>query len=1164
MPVVDVFETIRTDPKLEELTRLLARGKGAVAAEGLWGSSAPILAAVAAEQLGRPLLLVTAHADEADDIRDDVETAVGAAPELLPQLDTLPQDAVGPDELADERLRLCLTLLQHAPAEPACPHAGAPGCGQPGSAAPPLYLVAPIMALMQPVPTAEAIRARSYAVTVGQPLDPDALTRWLTAHGFQRCDAVDVSGDFARRGGIVDVFSSAHIEPVRIEFFGDEVASIRLIDTGTQRSSHALDGVQIPALSWDTETPRSKATDAPNGGAAAADATTSFLRLLPPDTLIAFHEPGEIQELGRTYLQRLGERRGIIHVDTVFRQANEFAQLHLHRFTGIAAESVRFDVTSLPPFEAKAAEALHMLGELAQTTGVIVLCDNPPEEQRLRELLEQHSAAAESPALPGGGDQPPSLLGRGQGEGDTSQTAPETLPQPLPKSEGSVRIGATIGAIHTAIGVIHRGFQWRQTAYVPHHELFHRYRQRRTLRRVQPARPLDSFFDLEAGDYVVHTIHGIGRFRGLTTLDRAGRVDEYLAIEFADKAVVHVPISQIHVVQKYIGTVRGKPKLSKVGGTAWKNAKQRVAEAVTDLAADLLAVQAQRAMESGVAYPRDTDWQREFEGSFLYEETEDQLRALDEMKADMTRARPMDRLLCGDVGYGKTELAMRAAFKTVEFGKQVAVLVPTTVLAEQHHQTFQERMADYPFTIDVLSRFRTKAEQSRIVERARKGQIDILIGTHRLLSSDVRFSDLGLVVIDEEQRFGVEAKERLKRLRATVEVLTLTATPIPRTLHMAMLGIRDISSLATAPLDRRAIVTQVRLWEDRLIRDAIMRELNRDGQVYFVHNFVRDIHQVANHLRTLVPEARFVVGHGQMPAHELEDMMLKFLHHEADVLVSTNIIESGLDIPTANTIFINRAERFGLADLHQLRGRVGRSKNRAYAYALLSPKYPIKDNAARRLKALEHYSDLGAGFQIAMRDLEIRGAGNILGPEQSGHIEAVGYEMYCQLLEQAVRRLKNEPAPAYRPVNLDLGLSATIPRSYVRADRQRMEIYKRLTGCRTIAELEVLRNDVRDAFGPPPDAVETLLELAEIRVLAQPWGIRSLVLVEPDVVFAIDDLQTVQPLFATGPGSPRVPDPQTIHWRLPKRYLEPKTLLTTLRKQLRAPTPALAALKSGI
>ena len=501
MPIVDVFETIRTDPKLEELTRLLARGKGAVAAEGLWGSSAPILAALAAERLGRPLLLVTAHADEADDIRDDVETAVGAAPELLPQLDTLPQDAVGPDELADERLRLCLGLMQRA------------------TASPPL-LVAPIMALMQPVPTAEAIRARSYAVATGQTLDPDALTRWLTDHGFQRCDAVDVSGDFARRGGIVDVFSSAHVEPVRIEFFGDEVASIRLIDTGTQRSSHALDGVQIPALSWSPQGPGGEQAADPVGGSAIADATTSFLRLLPPDTLIAFHEPGEIQELGRTYLQRLGERRGIIHVDAVFRQANEFAQLHLHRFTGTAADAVRFDVTSLPPFEAKAAEALQMLDDLAQKTKVLVLCDNPPEEQRLRELLDQQPAADVAPAAP------------------------------APQADAAPAAPSLHDRVRTAIGVIHRGFQWQQTAYVPHHELFHRYRQRRTLRRVQPARPLDSFFDLEAGDYVVHTIHGIGRFRGLKTLDREGRVDEYLAIEFADQAIVHVPISQIHVVQK--------------------------------------------------------------------------------------------------------------------------------------------------------------------------------------------------------------------------------------------------------------------------------------------------------------------------------------------------------------------------------------------------------------------------------------------------------------------------------------------------------------------------------------------------------------------------------------------------------------------------------------
>ncbi|MCK4341304.1 MAG: transcription-repair coupling factor [Phycisphaerae bacterium] len=1159
---MDVFETIRRDTRLEELIRLLARGPGAVAAEGLWGSSAPILAALAAERLGRPLLLITAHSDEADDIRDDVETALGTPPELLPQLDTMPHDAVGPDELAGERLRLCLTLLQqrgNVGTEAESDDVGdnselAARSSELATSSPELatrysllathiHIVAPIMALMQPVPSAEAIRASSYSIAVGQQLDPDSLGRWLGEHGFQRCDAVEVPGDFARRGGIVDVYSNAHTDPVRIEFFGDEVESIRLFDTGTQRSSHTLDAVQIPALSFTArEVGDGKADD---------KTTTSFLALLPPDTLIAFNEPGEIQELGRTFLQRLGERVGIIPADAIFRRANDFTQLHLHRFTGAADNAVRFDVSSLPQFEPKSADALQALGEFAAERDVVVLCDNRAEEQRFHELLEQQP----EPAIPDAesGERvpcpsPPSSGAR------VSHDAPSGL--------GHATRGPALLRVRTTIGVIHRGFQWNSTAYVPHHELFHRYRQRRTLRRVQPARPIDSFFDLEAGDHVVHALHGIGRFLGLKTLDRDGRVDEYLAIEFAGKAVVHVPISQIHVVQKYIGTVRGRPRLSKVGGTGWKKTKQRVADAVTDLAAELLAVQARRDSEEGIAYPRDTEWQREFEGSFIYQETEDQIRTLDELKADMTRPRPMDRLLCGDVGYGKTELALRAAFKVVEYGRQVAVLVPTTVLAEQHHQTFHERLVDYPFTIEVLSRFRTKKEQSKIVERARQGQIDILIGTHRLLSRDVRFADLGLVVIDEEQRFGVEAKEKLKRLRATVDLLTLTATPIPRTLHMSMLGIRDISSLATPPIDRRSIVTQVRLWDDKLVRDAILRELNRDGQVYFVHNFVRDIHSVANRLRTLVPEARFVVGHGQMSGHELEDVMLRFLQREADVLVSTNIIESGLDIPTTNTIFINRAERFGLADLHQLRGRVGRSKHRAYAYALLSPKHPVKENAARRLKALEHYSDLGAGFQIAMRDLEIRGAGNILGPEQSGHIEAVGYEMYCQLLEQAVRRMRNEPAEVYRPVNLDLGISATIPRGYIRADRQRMEVYKRLTGCRTIEELGVLRDDMRDAFGPPPEAVETLLALAEIRVLAQPWGIRSLVLDEPDVIFAVDDLSQVQPLLSEGPGSPRVPDPRTIHWRLSKRYLEPKTLLTVLRKQLKRTLPAAAQLEN--
>jgi transcription-repair coupling factor (superfamily II helicase) len=856
--------------------------------------------------------------------------------------------------------------------------------------------------------------------------------------------------------------------------------------------------------------------------------------------------------------------------DAIFRRANDFSQLHLQRFRGVDDErTIALDVHSLPQFEAGAGDAVGTLREMAEESDVVVLCDNAPEEERFRELLDE-SHEATKPRSHEGGVRSSALQESDEGEHRRPAGA-RSRDREIERSRAAAR-GSSADQSHegvaaarqsktqnpksrirTAVGVIHRGFRWGRTAFVPHHEVFHRYRQRRTLRRVAPARPIDSFFDLSVGDYVVHLNHGIGRFTGLTTLERDGKRGEYLAIRYAGDAVVHVPVSQIDLVQKYIGGFRGKPVLSKLGGNAWKRTKERVADAIGDLAADLLAVQAKREIESGVAYPADTNWQREFEGSFIYTETEDQLRSLAEMKADMRKPRPMDRLLCGDVGYGKTELAMRAAFKVVEYGKQVAVLVPTTVLAEQHYNTFRERMADYPFAVEVLSRFRTKGEQNRIIAAARRGQVDILIGTHRLLSKDVTFSDLGLVVIDEEQRFGVEAKERLKSLRATVEVITMTATPIPRTLHMAMLGIKDISSLATPPLDRRSIVTQVRMWDDKLITEAVLRELNRDGQVYFVHNFVRDIQRVADHIKALVPEARIAIGHGQMPERQLEEVMLRFMRGEADVLVCTTIIESGIDNPASNTIFVNRAERFGLADLHQLRGRVGRARRRAYAYMLLSPKHAVNPNAAKRLKAIEHYSQIGAGFQIAMRDLEIRGAGNILGSEQSGHIEAVGYELYCQLLERAVKRMRNEPVRDERPVNLDLGISASIPKSYIRADRQRMEVYKRLTRCASPEEIAVVERDIRDAFGPPPEPVQTLLQLAEIRALASPWGIRSIVLDPPDVVFTISDLLRTEPLFAEGPGSPRVPDATTIHWRLPARYLDKGTLLAVLRKQLARP-----------
>ncbi|MFQ6048483.1 MAG: transcription-repair coupling factor, partial [Phycisphaerae bacterium] len=603
-------------------------------------------------------------------------------------------------------------------------------------------------------------------------------------------------------------------------------------------------------------------------------------------------------------------------------------------------------------------------------------------------------------------------------------------------------------------------------------------------------------------------------------------------------------------VQKYLGAGGARPELSHLGGTRWRRTRQRVEQAVSDLAAELLRLQALRQAQPGIAFPQDTAWQQEFEQAFIYTETEDQLSVMQELKADMTRPRPMDRLLCGDVGYGKTELAMRAAFKAVEYGKQVAVLVPTTVLAEQHYQTFRERMADYPFIIECLSRFRTRPQQADIIARCKKGHVDIVIGTHRLLSPDVGFADLGLVIIDEEQRFGVEHKERLKRLRATVDVLTMTATPIPRTLHMSLLGIRDISSLATPPLDRRSIVTQVRPWDDHLIRQAILREMNRDGQVYFVHNLVYNIQSIAHDVRQLVPEARVLVAHGQMPERQLERVMVNFARHQADVLVCTTIIESGIDIPNVNTIFINQADRFGLADLHQLRGRVGRYKHRAYAYLLLPRKRTISPAAAKRLKAIEQYSELGAGFRIAMRDLEIRGAGNILGPEQSGHIAAVGYELYCELLARAVRRLRNQPEGYAPTVHLELDLPAEIPRAYIRSDRQRMEVYRRLVSCRTCDELQQVRQDLRDAFGPYPEPVETVVQLAELRVLAGQWGIRSIMLDRPDLVFRVQELQRLEPVFAGAPGSVRAADGQTVHWRLPPNYLEPRTLLAVLRQRL--------------
>ncbi|HEY3243282.1 MAG TPA: transcription-repair coupling factor [Phycisphaerae bacterium] len=1135
-----VIPSITADATLAALAERLRAHGGVVSVRGLWGSSAPAVVSYLGQATSRCVLYVTAHLEDADDAREDLELFSQAPVALLPAWESLPNEGAASGEIHAERLRLCLELAEQGSGfrvhDVASPLVGGAGGRAPGTRPDATRLiVAPIAALMQPVPTHAALQAGALRLEVGGRRDPDNIVEWLVARGFERLERVESPGDFARRGDILDVFAPGESDPLRITFDDDRIESIRRFDISTQRSLTSVGTLSIAAL------PQRQAAPSPQD-------LTDFLSYLPPDTLIVLDQPAEVQEFGRTLHERLGRSPRLFEVGQVLQRMAAFDQLHFDRFGGsiaAAQDTFAFNVASLTRFEGKAAEAISELIRSAQDHEVYVVCDNVAESERLREIIiEQHGSVPESLHLHVG------LLHRG------FEWQGELVASPLVGGAGA----RAPGTRPDAPGAL------RPTIVVGHHEIFHRYRQRRRIRRATAGRPLESFMELEPGDFVVHATHGIARFVGLRTIRKGDseKQEEFLTLQFAEKTVLHVPTSQIDLVQKYIGAAGSAPTLSKLGGTRWKGTKERVAQAVTDLAASMLRLQAVRSQQEGTAYPEDTAWQREFEASFIYEETEDQITVADQLKRDLRLPRPMDRLVCGDVGYGKTELAMRAAFKVVEYGKQVAVLVPTTVLAEQHYATFSERMADYPFSIACLSRFRAAPEQKRIIEAAKRGQIDIVIGTHRLLSKDVGFANLGLVIIDEEQRFGVAHKERLKHLRETVDVLTLTATPIPRTLHMALLGIRDISALATPPVDRRSIATQVRMFDPELIRSALIREMNRDGQVFFVHNFVESIESLADDIRKIVPEARIITGHGQMPAGALETVMMKLINHEADVLVCTTIIESGIDIPRANTILIDRAGRFGLADLHQLRGRVGRSKHRAYCYLLLPRDRTVTPKAAKRLKAIEEFSELGAGFRIAMRDLEIRGAGNVLGPEQSGHIAAVGYEMYCQLLERAVREIKGEAPPEMAPVHLELDVPAQIPTKYVESGRARIEIYRRIVSCRTIEDLRQLERDLQDAFGPPPKPVQKLVELAELRVLARRWKIQSIILARPDIVFTTDDMKAAQEAFAHAPGTVRMPDEQTIHLRLPEAYLEPATMLAVLRKLLgrsavQSPAPRVAA-----
>jgi transcription-repair coupling factor (superfamily II helicase) len=852
-----------------------------------------------------------------------------------------------------------------------------------------------------------------------------------------------------------------------VEFFGDEIDSIRTFDVSTQRSVARISDVSLLPSNEDLLITRALET--------AEGSLANYLTDLLPDPLVVFDEIEQIENEAENYaaLVHRGYQEALAGHDQEEVVLGE-EQLHRHQryllrppeelystpaqlmkqcsesqavlLTEFALPLKRGNVncgTQSTQFatEDSSERLRQMITATAQGRRIFVVCDNQAQEDRFREMA---ATAAGNLHLPEDADKPNTLV-------------------------GNLWHGFTVP--HLQLDVI------------TDRELFGRYRRFRTPTREGIALPVLDLLDLNPGDFVVHIEHGIGKYRGLKNITTDGRTGEYLELEYANRNVLYVPLDQIDRVGRYIGSDTSPPALAHLGTKAWEKSKARARRAIEDMANELLEIYATRQVKKGHAFPKDTSWQHEFEASFLYEETPDQWRSIQEVKEDMEADVPMDRLICGDVGFGKTEVAIRAAFKAVADGKQVAVLVPTTVLAQQHYNTFSERLADYPMTVEMLSRFRTTGEQRRILAKLKESGIDIIIGTHRLLSKDVEFSDLGLVVIDEEQRFGVRHKERLRRIRVLVDTLTLTATPIPRTLYLSMSGIRNMSIVNTPPKNRLPIETYVMEWSKDVIQQAILREMARDGQVYLVHNRVESIASMASLVQRIVPQARIAVGHGQMSERELEGVMIRFVRGEYDILVATTIIENGLDIPNVNTIIVNRADHFGLAQLYQLRGRVGRDRHRAYCYLLVPSKRTLSSIARRRLLSIQEHNELGAGFQIAMRDMEIRGIGNILGREQHGHIAAIGFDLYSKLMADTVARLRGRKKIGDEwETSLEISPKGFIPPQYVDSSRQRLSLHQRVAKIKKVKEIDDLLEELTDIYGRPPREVERLLLGVRLRV----------------------------------------------------------------------------------
>jgi transcription-repair coupling factor (superfamily II helicase) len=1046
--LIDSFQTV---PAFRELAATLPRAGEAVLATGLAGS-APVLMVAALHRARRERIwiLATTSPDAAEQVATDLEAVLGeGAVFLYPQRESLPYEQGEPHlEIGGARVEALEALLS-------------------GRAA---LVVTTARGMQELSPAVEGLDELRLEISVRQQVRLSELAARLEGMGFERVPTVEEVGQFALRGGIVDVFGFGAPEPARIEFWGDEVESIRYFDILSQLSVRPVDTLQL--LPVDLRAGISAGMRDPKEVADPDAPRRSLLDYLPPDAVVVHlagsgtpaemeRTWGEVQRLHLAEAQRGGkpeapERLFLSAADARTRLAKQ-PQLFIGSAGGVPLRhTAEFRIG--PP-EAVDRD-MQRLGEILRAGAsrgerALLLCDNQGQMERLQELLDELRVVSHAVTL----------------------------------GIGSLAGGFVMEDAEPPLRVL------------TDHEIFRRTRRIRRKRRFRGGAALESVAALKPGDYVVHMDHGVGQFRRMERVRLGEEEFETLVIEYAGGELLRVPVHRVDLIERWVsdGDEAAAPKVHKIGGKDWARAKQRTQRAIQEMTSELLELYAARSAERGYAFSPDTRWQREMESAFLFEDTPDQRQATEDVKRDMESPRPMDRLICGDVGYGKTEIAIRAAFKSVQDGKQVAVLVPTTILAEQHMHTFSERLADFPVRIEALSRFRTAKEQNEALVRLAAGEVDVIVGTHRLLSQDVVFKDLGLIVVDEEQRFGVKHKELLKHLRKTTDVLTLTATPIPRTLHFSMLGLRDMTLIQTPPRDRQPVITHVLPWTDAILEDAIRRELDRGGQVFFVHNRVETIATVAKMVQDLVPDARIGIAHGQMREKELEAVMTRFIEGEVDILVATAIVESGLDVPRANTLIVDRADHFGLAQLYQIRGRVGRSHHRAYCYLLIPDE--VNEDAEKRLRVLEHYTELGSGYRIALKDLELRGAGNILGSEQSGFVHAVGLDTYMRLLEETIRQMKDGGKTAASMLaEVSVDGAALIPDSYVADEAQKLHFYRRLSREEKVTDVDAVRRELRDRYGPVPEEVETMLATAALRllgrelrierILVRPWDVR--------------------------------------------------------------------------